>query len=92
MGCSMPMAWIRLLFDLYFDTAIRKSFVNKAFSCSIGFTMLDRTEQSASEGSLPEPSQIPSPCANAMIPEDRNNAYERFYKALTAHWVAIETL
>ncbi|KAJ6051012.1 uncharacterized protein N7446_005643 [Penicillium canescens] len=83
---------LRLLFDLYVDTAIRKSYVKSVFPYSTGLGKPDRTEESASEGDLPKPSQIPSPCANAMIPEDRKSAYERFYKALTAHWVAIETL
>ncbi|KAJ5335678.1 uncharacterized protein N7506_005614 [Penicillium brevicompactum] len=41
---------------------------------------------------MPKPSRDPGSCANGTIPEDRKGGYERFYKALTAQWVANEKL
>ncbi|KAJ6047186.1 uncharacterized protein N7446_012020 [Penicillium canescens] len=83
---------MRLLFAIYLDKAINEAYVNSTFSYTSGVNRPDTTEASASEGDMPKPSQIPGSCANGTIPEDRKGGYERFYKALTAQWVAIEKL
>ena len=83
---------MRLLFDFYLDKAITEAYLLSRFSyTSAGYTS-DTTEASANEGNTPRPSRIPSAYANLIVPENRNHAYERFYKALTAQWIAIEKL
>lgn len=78
---------MKLLFDLYCDPLIRESYMRSA--------ILD--ESHGVENALMSEDFIPNPsitCSkmNQIRATQTQKAYQRFYQALTAHWVATETL
>ena len=83
---------MHLLFDLYIDKDIAGAYSLSRFSYTSAVFTTDTTELSANEEDTPKPSRVSSAYANTMVPEDKKYAYERFYKALTAQWIAVEKL
>ena len=77
---------MKLLFSLYCDPLIRQY-----FSSSIpSYAPFDETD--INEGPLPPPQLLHDVEANSHDVTKQRRAYQRFYRAITAHWVAVESL
>ncbi|CAG7936549.1 unnamed protein product [Penicillium salamii] len=82
---------MKLLYDLYNDRAIQLCYFLSIPLYSASDEFEEFADNVANEGILPMPS-----CGteNVCQPDTarKQRAYQRFYKALTAHWVAVESL
>lgn len=82
---------MKLLYDLYNDRAIQLCYILSIPLYSASDEFEEFADNVANEGILPMPS-----CGteNVCQPDTarKQRAYQRFYKALTAHWVAVESL
>jgi hypothetical protein len=83
---------MRLLFDLFCDSSVQDSYLVSIFPYLPLADEEEGREALVSEGSLPIPSGNIHKIFNEMSAEQKQNSYQRFYKALTAHWAAVETL
>lgn len=79
---------LRLLLDLYLDTAISGAYVTSRFSYSSDQNVLSNNESSALEENLPDPSLDAHSSAKTLASNERDCPYERFYIALTSQWLA----
>lgn len=79
--------FMKILFDLYCDPLIRDPYIRSA----------TLNESQEVEKILMSEDHIPNPSTSCLMVNQIDttqykNAYQRFYQALTAHWVATETL
>jgi hypothetical protein len=84
---------MKVLFDIYCNSSIRAAYLE---------TCLIRPERSTfgddeDEGGFPSSDDPPAPPSDGFCDgfkqlsfKAKNRAYQRFYQALTAHWVAVE--
>lgn len=83
---------MKVLYELYSDRVIQLCY----FLSVPSFSPLDESEEFAdavaNEGFLPQPSSFSKKNALQLSTMQKQRAYQRFYKALTAHWVAVESL
>jgi hypothetical protein len=75
---------MRLLFDFYCDTSIQTSYSVARWQAS--------EEGWEGEGPLPPPVGCTCDGFQALNARERQRSYQRFYKALTAHWAMVEML
>lgn len=81
---------MRLLFDLLCDSCVQESYSVSVFPC----LPLDDEDwvALAGEDTLPTPSRSRHAILDEVDDEQKQRSYQRFYKALTAHWTAVEAL
>jgi hypothetical protein len=82
---------IRLLFVLYCDSSIQAAFSRSAIS-SWYDEEARKDEEFAREMPLPVPSGASCQAFTRLSTAQRQRSYQRFYKAVIAHWVAVEML
>lgn len=82
---------MRVLFLLYCDSSIQASFSLSAIS-SWYDEEVEKDEEFAREMPLPVPSGTSCEASTRMSTAQRQRSYQRFYKAVMAHWVAVEML
>ncbi|KAH1406990.1 hypothetical protein KXX64_008807, partial [Aspergillus fumigatus] len=82
---------MRVLFLLYCDSSIQASFSLSAIS-SWYDEEVEKDEEFAREMPLPVPSGTSCEAFTRMSTAQRQRSYQRFYKAVMAHWVAVEML
>jgi hypothetical protein len=84
---------MRLLFDLYCDSAIEYTNCTIQIACDLGRSPSSNQAIRAnfSRGLPANPSSLLSNAASEHTSRERQQAYRRFYKALTTHWFAVET-
>ncbi|KAI9766207.1 MAG: hypothetical protein M1839_005009 [Geoglossum umbratile] len=96
---SIVCRWqaLRLLQDLYLHPFIRPAYLQSVFPFEQGSNFTGLVDRLAREGpiSIPEPRSCSGVAAQATPPESfrfDSRQTQRFYQALTAHWLAIESL
>ncbi|RAK95574.1 uncharacterized protein BO80DRAFT_486755 [Aspergillus ibericus CBS 121593] len=77
---------MRLLFDLYCDASVHETYSQSAFRFDQG----QDDELVDTYRPFPPPSGAVCPGFAILDHHHRQRAYERFYKALTAHWWLVE--
>ncbi|GIJ91855.1 hypothetical protein Asppvi_010830 [Aspergillus pseudoviridinutans] len=82
---------MRVLFLLYCDSSIQASFSLSAIS-SWYDEAVEKDEEFAREMPLPVPSGVSCEAFTRLSAAQRQRSYQRFYKAVMAHWLAVETL
>ncbi|KAJ5814962.1 hypothetical protein N7474_006739 [Penicillium riverlandense] len=82
---------MRLLFNLYCDSSVQRSYSTSVYP-NVAHTGLPGLGALAREETLQVPSRAYSLDFCALDAEQKKRSYHRFYKALTAHWVAVEAL
>jgi hypothetical protein len=75
---------MRLLFDFYCDTSIQTSYSQARWQAS--------EERWKGEDPLPPPVGCTCDVFQELNATERQRSYQRFYKALTAHWAMVEML
>ncbi|PYI08759.1 hypothetical protein BO78DRAFT_416355 [Aspergillus sclerotiicarbonarius CBS 121057] len=77
---------MRLLFDLYCDASVQESYGQSAFrfECDGNKKIID------TDSPFPPPSGSVCVGFGSLGTEQKQRAYERFYKALTAYWWVVE--
>ena len=83
---------MRLLFDLFCDASVQESYSVSMFPYMPIADGKEDREALAKENVLPVPSWNKATILDGVNAEQKQRSYQRFYKALTAHWVAVETL
>lgn len=76
---------MKVLFDLYCKESVRSSYLadwETSWNCSPETAGENETAGPFANGICNSYAQLP--------PQEKQRAYERFYRALTAHWVAVE--
>lgn len=83
---------MRLLFNLYCDSSVQRSYSASIFPYVGRAGEVDDSEALGREDPLPVPSRSHNLFFDALDAETKKRSYKRFYKALTAHWIAVEAL
>jgi hypothetical protein len=83
---------MRILYDLYCDSAVNEAYLNSAFPYLSENFVPEIFEAMVSESALPVPSGPMSVSFEEMSADRRQQSYQRFYKAVTRHWISVELL
>lgn len=81
---------MRILYSLYCDSAINKAYLSSAFPSEVLADEIN--DEMASESALPPPSGPISASFKEMSTKQRQQSYQRFYKAVITHWNPVEML
>lgn len=84
---------IRVLYDLYCDSVVNEAYLASTFPHITDVVdMPDTTEAMAAESALAYPSGFVCASFQEASQMERQRSYQRFYKAVTRHWISVETL
>ncbi|CAL5874618.1 uncharacterized protein PFLUO_LOCUS8915, partial [Penicillium psychrofluorescens] len=83
---------MRLLFNLYCDSSVQRSYSTSIYPYTGHRAVWEDRQAMGREEALLPPSRSCSLDFYALDAEQKQRSYQRFYKALTAHWVAFEAL
>jgi hypothetical protein len=83
---------MRILHDLYCDSAINEAYLNSAFPYLSEDLVPEIFGAMVDEPALPVPSGPSSVDFEEMSANRRQQSYQRFYKALTRQWMSVELL
>lgn len=81
---------MRVLYDLYCDSAINEAYSVSTFPYITDLSVSKTTEAMASEAALQLPSGPVSASVEEMSTKQSYQSYQRFYKAVTRHWISVE--
>ncbi|PLN74449.1 hypothetical protein BDW42DRAFT_63445 [Aspergillus taichungensis] len=83
---------MRVLYDLYCDPAVNEAYLASTFPNIQTPPIPDHSEAMASEPALLPPAGSVCPAFVKMSQRERQKSYQRFYKAVTRHWISVESL